>query len=255
MADLLLGIDLGSASSKAVLTDADGRIVATVSQPHALSMPRPGWFEQDAEAVWWRDALALCRALVPRADGRIAAVCVSGIGPCLLPTDDADQPLRPAILYGIDTRAAAEVRWLTERLGEAAILERCGNLLSSQAVGPKLLWLRRHEPAVWARTRRFFMAHTFVARRLTGAYVLDHHAASQYDPLYDLWAGRWREDLAAEIAPGVELPRLVWPREVVGRVTAEAAEATGTIDAWAEALSAGVTRPGSSCSCTGPRCS
>ena len=253
-ADLCLGIDIGSSSSKAVLTDAQGQVVATASVPHALSMPRPGWFEHDAEAIWWHDVVALCRELVPQADNQIVAVCVSGIGPCVLPTDSAGRPLRPAILYGIDTRAEAEVRALTEQLGEAAILEHGGNLLSSQSVGPKLLWLRRHEPAIWARTRRFCMAHTFVAQRLTGAYVLDHPSASQCDPLYDLWTGRWRADLAGEIAPGLELPRLVWPQEVVGHITPTAAAITGlpagtpvaagTIDAWAEALSVGVRCPG-----------
>lgn len=117
-----------------------------------------------------------------------------------------------------------------------------------------LLWLRRHEPDVWSATRRFFMASSFLVYRLTGGYVLDHHSASQSDPLYDLSAQAWITDLAAEIAPGLELPRLLWPTEVAGQVTAAAAAATGlakgtpvtvgTIDAWAEAVSVGATRPG-----------
>lgn len=252
--DLLLGVDIGSSSSKAALTDAAGRVIATASRAHALAMPRPGWFEHDSEAVWWRDFVALCAKLVPSAAGTIAAVCVSGIGPCVLPTDARGTPLRPAILYGIDSRAEEEVRAQTERLGEDAILEKSGNLLTSQSVGPKLQWLRTHEPDVWALTRRFFMAHTFIAMRLTGSYVLDHHSASQCDPLYDLRAGEWLGELARDIAPGLELPRLVWPQDVVGRVSDAAAGETGllpgtpvaagTIDAWAEALSTGVQAPG-----------
>src|SRR5690606_32714764 len=99
-----------------------------------------------------------------------------------------------------------------------------------------------------------FMASSLIVHRLTGEYILDHHSASQCDPLYDLSHGDWARDLAEDIAPGLELPRLHWPTEVVGRVTAEAAEATGipagtpvtagTIDAWAEAVSVGATRPG-----------
>jgi xylulokinase len=98
------------------------------------------------------------------------------------------------------------------------------------------------------------MASSFVAARLTGAYVLDHHSASQCDPLYDLGAGGWAHDWADEVAPGVPLPDLVWPADQVGAVTAAAARETGlpegtpvtagTVDAWAEAASVGVSRPG-----------
>jgi xylulokinase len=98
------------------------------------------------------------------------------------------------------------------------------------------------------------MASSFVVARLTGEYVLDHHSASQCDPLYDLEAGAWNAEWAEEIAPDVPLPRLVWPWEPAGEVTVAAASATGlpagvpvmagTIDAWAEALSVGVRRPG-----------
>jgi len=100
-------------------------------------------------------------------------------------------------------------------------------VLSSQAVGPKLAWLRRHEPDVWERTRRFLMAHSFLVARLCGAYVLDHQSASQCDPLYDRRTGSWAQDWAKLIAPGLQLPQLVWPAEVVGEVTAEAERETG----------------------------
>ena len=254
MTELVLGIDIGTASSKAVLAGPDGAVIAEAERPHGLSLPRPGWAEHDAEAVWWADILALCRELLPgRADG-VRAVCVSGIGPCLLAADENGAPLRPAILYGIDTRAEAEIAELAERYGEEKILARCGSPLSSQAIGPKLLWLRRHEPDVWARTRRWFMASSFVVHRLTGEYVLDHHSASQADPLYDLGEGAFIEPWAEDVAPGLPLPRLVWPGEAVGEVSAGGAEATGlrpgtvvaagTVDAWSEALSVGVRRPG-----------
>jgi xylulokinase len=250
--ELLLGIDIGTASSKAVLARPDGDIVARAQREHALSLPRPGHAEHDADAVWWADVVALCRELV--GEEPPAAVCVSGLGPCLLPCDASGAPLRPAILYGIDTRATAEIAELTERYGEEAIVARGGSALSSQAVGPKLLWLQRHEPDVWARTARCYMASSYAVARLTGEYVLDHHSASQCDPLYDLAGERWAEDWAAEIAPGVPLPRLVWPAEVAGELTAVAAAQTGipagtpvmagTVDAWAEAFSVGVRRPG-----------
>jgi xylulokinase len=254
VSDLLLGVDIGTSSSKGVLVRPDGTIVATTQRPHELSLPRPGWAEHDAETVWWADFVAITRELADREGGQITAVGVSGIGPAVLPVDAAGQSLRPAILYGIDTRATQEGDELTQRFGAEAILARGGTLLTSQAGGPKLVWIRRHEPDVWAETRRFHMAHSLVIERLTGEYVLDHHSASQLDPLYDMTTATWAADWAADAVPGLELPRLAWSNEVVGRVHVEGAKATGipvgtsvvagTIDAWAEALSAGVRDPG-----------
>jgi xylulokinase len=255
--DLVVGLDIGTSSTKAVAVDANGTVVAARSAPHGTSQPRPGWFEQDAEEVWWRQPSELLRSLL--ADERVTpaavrTVGVSGLGPCLLACDQHGSPLRPAILYGIDMRATAEVAELTARFGAGRILARAGSALSSQAVGPKLLWLQRHEPEVWARTARWFSASSFLVERLTGEYLLDHHTASQFDPMYDIRAQGWAADWAAELSPGVALPRLAWPGEIAGQVTTAASAATGlpagtpvlagTVDAWAEAHSVGVRRPG-----------
>ena len=251
---LLLGVDIGTASSKGVLVRDDGTVVATATRPHEVSMPHPGWVEHDAQAVWWADFVEISQELTAAAHEPLAAVGVSGIGPCLLPVDDEDRPLRPAILYGVDTRAQVQIEELTRALGEQAILERCGSVLTSQAVGPKLAWLRANEPDTWTATRRFLMASSFLVRRLTGAYILDHHSASQCTPLYDPVQHRWIQEWTELIAPGLELPELRWPSDVVGEVQATAAEQTGipagtpvvagTVDAWAEATSVGVTAPG-----------
>lgn len=252
---LLLGIDLGTASSKAVLTTLDGTIVATMTTPHTMSMPRPGWAEVDAEAVWWADTVQLSRKLVAEAGARpIAGIGVSGVGPCLLLCNRDGAPLRPAILYGIDMRATAEISELTDRYGADEILVQCGKQLSTQAVGPKMLWVQRNEPHVWSRSARWFNSSSFITNRLTDEYVLDHHTASQCDPMYDLRNRRWHDDWAGELSAGLPLPRLAWPGDVIGTVTARAAATTGlragtpvtagTVDAWAEAFSAGVRRPG-----------
>jgi xylulokinase len=254
MGGYLVGVDMGTGSTKGVLVQSDGTVVATASRPHQMSLPRPRWAEMDAESDWWGDTVAVIAELVSRVDAaEVLGVCVSGLGPCLLVADEQDRPLRAGILYGIDMRATEEIAELTERYGPEAILERCGKELSTQAVGPKLLWLRRHEPEVWARARRWYSSHSFVVTRLTGEYVLDQHTASQCDPLYDLRANDWASDWSDDVAPGLERPRLVWPSEVVGTVTERAAAVTGlrvgtpvcagTVDAWAEGFSAGVRAP------------
>jgi len=257
MTQLVIGLDIGTSSTKAVAVEPGGSVVAVVTGRHTISAPRPGWFEQDAQAIWWEQSRLLLRELL--ADERvggspIAAVGVSGMGPCLLVCDAAGMPLRPAILYGIDVRAATEIDELTARLGAARILDRAGSALSSQAAGPKLLWLQRHEPEVWARTAGWYSASSFLVARLTGEYVLDHHTASQFDPMYDIHDQSWATEWAPALSPGVPLPRLAWANEIAGTVTRAAAAATGlpagtpvlagSIDAWAEAHSVGVRLPG-----------
>ncbi len=247
---MFLGVDIGTASSKAVVVDGDGTVRASATRPHATSSPRPGWFEHDAEGVWWTDFCALTGEVLAAVPGeRIEAVSMSGIGPCALVADAAGTPLRAAILYGIDRRAEREIDDLTEMLGEDRVLRLTGNRLTTQAVGPKLMWLARHEPDGWRRARRWYCASNFLAGRLTGEYVLDHYSASTSDPLYDLTTMDWWPEAWGAAAPGIERPRLAWPGEIIGEVLPTAAEQAGlpagtpvlagTIDALAEAYGAG----------------
>ena len=248
---MFLGLDVGTGSSKAVVVDERGVVVASAARPHATASPHPGWFEHDAERTWWADAVALVREVIAPVGGeRIAAICVSGIGPAVLVADAAGRPLRPAILYGIDTRAEAEIAELADVLGERELLARTGNVLTTQAVGPKLLWLARHEPRVWERARRWYSSSNWLVARLTGEYVIDHYTASTADPLYDLTTLDWWDDGCERAAAALEQPRLAWPGDVVGEVDRRAAAETGlpagtpvlagTVDAMAEAYSAGV---------------
>src|SRR3989304_4046390 len=108
-AQYLLGLDLGTYESKGVITTPTGEVVASAAEGHALSLPRPGGAEHDAEKIWWHDFVTLCRRMLDQSgiDARqIAGVGLSAIAPCVLPLDWRGRPLRPAILYGIDTRAA-----------------------------------------------------------------------------------------------------------------------------------------------------
>lgn len=247
---MFLGVDIGTASSKAVVVGADGIVRASARRLHSTSSPRPGWFEHDPEAVWWADFCALTRDVLSSFPGeRIDAISVSGIGPCALLADATGSPLRPAILYGIDRRAELEIDELTESLGDELVLRRTGNRLTTQAVGPKLMWLARHEPGTWRNARRWYCASNFLAGRLSGEYVLDHYSASTSDPLYDLTTMDWWPEAWDVAAPGIERPRLAWPGEIVGEVLPAVSAETGlsagtpvlagTIDALAEAYGAG----------------
>ena len=257
MTGLTLGVDIGTFESKGVLVDADGTIVAQAARPHRMLVPRPGWAEHRAEEDWWGDFVAITRSLLaaPEVGGRpVRAVAVSGIGPCMLPVDAAGRPLMNAVLYGVDTRASRQIEALNARLGEEAILAFGGNALSSQSVGPKILWLRQEAPDVWARTAKILTCSSYLTMKLTGAIVIDHYTAANSTPLYDIERRGWSDALGSDIAPLSMLPDLMWSSDIAGTVTAEAAAATGlaegtpvtcgTIDAAAEAVSVGTLAPG-----------
>ncbi len=253
---LLLGVDIGTSSTKGVLCAADGAVLDTVVIEHETSFPRPGWAEHDADGLWWADFVAVTRLLTSgHCTGTdVGAVAVSAIGPCMLPVDAEGRPLRPAILYGIDTRATAEIDWLNERIGADAIFALAGMALNSQTVGPKILWLRRHEPDLFARTAWIHSASNYVTFKLTGEHVMDYHTASYYAPLFNIETLAWDPRFAGHVIDLDRLPRLGHATEIAGGVTAQASAETGlpvgtpvtfgTIDAAAEAVSVGVQNPG-----------
>ncbi|UBV44421.1 FGGY-family carbohydrate kinase (plasmid) [Deinococcus taeanensis] len=255
---LLLGLDVGTYSSKGVLVTPAGELVAQQVVTHTLSMPAPGHVEQDADGVWWADAQQLIRALLQGVDpARVAGVACSAIGPTVLPLDSHGRPLRPGILYGVDTRAQAQIDALNRELGEARLFAHSGMALTSQATGPKIRWLREHEPGVWARTHTLTTASSYLTYRLTGRHVMDHHTAAHCMPLYDPRTRQWSPAFSAAVLGDRDLsrlPDLAWSDERAGEVTPEAGALTGlrpgtpvavgTVDALAESLSVGVRAPG-----------
>jgi xylulokinase len=255
--EYLLGVDVGTHSSKGVLVSIDGEVAADHAIPHGMSMPRPGCFEHDADGVWWHDLVEIVRRLLAKSridPAQIIAVGTSAIGPCVLPVSAEGKPLRPGILYGIDTRSTAEVAHLEQVLGRQNIFDRSATNLDVQAAGPKILWIRNHEPEIYARTRWFLTSQAYLVYKLTGVPSIDIYSACCYAPLFDIYNFGWYPDVADHITPADRLPKAHWSCEIVGEVTDTAAAETGlapgtpvitgTIDAAAEAVSAGVARFG-----------
>ncbi|MDN5599722.1 MAG: FGGY-family carbohydrate kinase [Brachybacterium sp.] len=253
-ATVALGVDVGTASTKGVLVALDGTILRSAVREHTVQRPAPGQVEMDAE-IWWAEFVSIVQELTAPGDATVTAVGVSGMGPCVLLTDEGGAPVRPAILYGVDTRAEEQIHRLTNVLGREEILAHCGALLTSQSAGPKITWVAENEPEVYARARRVFMPASYLAFRLTGEYVMDHISASQSPPLYSLRRQDWHADWSMRAAPGLELPRLRWPGAAAGTVSSEISGQvpglptgipviSGTIDAWTEAVSVGATSPG-----------
>jgi xylulokinase len=252
-----LGIDIGTYESKGVLTNIDGDVIASAATPHEMIVPQPGWAEHRAKEDWWHDVVKLCRELLAVSGvdaGAIRAVACSAIGPCMLPVDATGEPLTNGILYGVDGRSAREIDELTDEIGESVLIAKCGNALTTQSIGPKILWLKNNRPAEYANAEKILTSTSYVVHQLTGEYVIDHYTAANFSPLYRVAERDWSTELTSRIIGTDKLPRLHWSCDIAGEVTPLAAEqtglavgtpvTTGTIDAAAEALSVGVIEPG-----------
>ncbi|PYP98103.1 MAG: xylulokinase [Gemmatimonadetes bacterium] len=226
-ADLFLGLDVGTSSVKSILISVDGGVAAVATAPLSLDTPRPGWAEQDPEA-WWDASRTVIRAVVDqRPNARVAAVGVSGQMHSSVFLDKRGAVIRPALLW-CDGRTTAECREIETRAGGETQLRNwvCNPALEGFTL-PKVLWLRNHEPAAFARLATVLLAKDFVRLRLTGSIATEPSDASgtlMFDPAHMRWS---REILdAVDLAPSL-LPAVAGSAEVLGQVTKEAAAVTG----------------------------
>jgi xylulokinase len=215
---LLLGVDVETTATKAVLLDPDTGPVASGERPVQLRSPIPGYAEESPDE-WWLNVVALCRELC---SGReVAGVGVTGMVPCVIPLDAQRSPLRPSIQQN-DARAVKEIDELRRRLADARVLERTGSPLTQQSVGPKLLWLAKNEPETWARIALIIGSYEFVASRLVGEAFVEANWALE-SGLFDLETGDWGADLleACEttrgLLPPVRRPTRWWVRSLLRR--------------------------------------
>lgn len=256
MADAVIGIDIGTQSTKAVLVGRDGAILAQASCAYAPDTPRPNWAEQHPDV--WLAAVERCLAEVARhaAPADVKAVCVSSLyGGSGVPVDSDVKPLHPCLIW-MDRRAEAQVAWVKTQTDLGRLRAVTGNGVDSYYGFTKMLWLRTERPDVWERTALFLPPNAYVIHRLTGEIAVDHSSAGNIGGVYDVSARNWsREMLDALGIPHRMMPqRLVAPTDTVGGLTAEAAArlglAAGTpvvaggVDAAVATFAAGVVKPG-----------
>lgn len=209
---LFLGLDVGTTGTKCAVIDARGAILATATAAHRVSYPRPGWAEQDPEA-WWRasvtatrEALATAAMSVPDAAARIEAIGLSGQMHGLVALDAGGAVLRPAILWN-NSRSAAICRRLHMREpGLATLLRHTGNRVFPGFQAPKLLWMRDHEPAAFARTAKALLPKDWLRHRLSGAFMTEPSDASG-TAVFDCAARDWSREMLAIMG----LPRALFP--------------------------------------------
>lgn len=252
-----MGIDVGTSQTKGLIMDGECRILWQAGVKHGMEHPQPGWYEHDAERVWWHDVCQVSRQLLDMSQlppERIAAVGTSTLGSDCLPVDRECRPLRKAILYGIDARAQEEIQWLTGYYGPERVKKLFGRPICSGDVAAKILWIKNHEPQVYERTYKFLTGSSYLTAKLTGNYVVDQFLGqASFRPLY-----RENGEINGEECPLYcrpdQLARAAPVHAVAGSVTPRAAEETGlcpgtpvitgTGDSSAEAISTGVLGPG-----------
>ena len=251
----LLGIDVGTTSTKMILANAHGRIVAEESRASLLNSPHHTWAEEDPE-LWWRNVCALVPEVLQQASVKpagIAAIGTCGMVPALILLDAEGNVLRPSILQN-DARAIDEIAAQQRDTIGADILARTGSAITQQSIGPKLVWLRKHEPAVIRRTAHLMGSYEYITSRLTGVFTIERNWALE-SGLFDLHMEDWDDSLLrlARIERSW-LGEVHWPADVIGRVTPAAARATGlaegtpvvagSADHVASAFSAGLRQQG-----------
>ena len=252
----VIGVDIGTQSTKAVLVSKDGVILAQAQRGYAPETPHPNWAEQEADI--WLDAVEQCLAEVARATAgsTVSALCISSLyGGSGIPVDAELRPLYPCLIW-MDRRAEAQVEWVRAHVDLARLGEITGNGVDSYYGFTKMLWLRDERPEVWAKTALLLPPNAYVIQRLTGEIAVDHSSAGNIGGVYDLARRRWSTEMLGALGiPEAMMPaRLVDSTDAVGGLTAAVASRIGLpagipvmaggIDAAVATFAAGATEPG-----------
>ena len=252
---MLLGLDVGTGGTRAVLVDKEGSVVASAAVEHEpFRVAHPGWAEQDPED-WWRAAQGAIRQVI-EASGltAIEAVGLTGQMHGAVMLDAAGKVLRPSLIW-CDQRTDEECKWLHATIGRERLIELTANPALPNFTLTKLLWVRKHEPEIFARIEHVLCPKDYVRYRLTGSYAMDVQEASG-TLLLDVAHRRWSSEVARIAGiPESWLPELFESPEVCAKVSESGAGATGVAagtpvvagagDQGAGAVGMGILEPGS----------
>jgi xylulokinase len=251
----LIGLDIGTTSTAGIMIGLPDRVLGLATRPVGLRSERPGWAEEDPRQ-WWSNVCEVIRELLELSGvpaEAVGGVCAAGMLPAVVLLDRENRLLRPSIQQS-DGRCADEVAELRAEIGEPTFLSRTGNGINQQLAAGKLRWLEKHEPAVFGQIATVFGSYDYIGWRLTGERVVEQNWALE-SGFVEIANRRVCDDLVSLAhIPRPALPRVVAAHEIIGRVTPEAASATGLLpgtpvmggaaDLIASALAAGVHRAG-----------
>jgi xylulokinase len=223
-----LGIDSSTTATKALLVDASGTVVGVASSEYSYETPQPLWTEQNP-GLWWQGTVESIRQVLAQTEVQpedIKGVGMTGQMHGLVLLDADGEVLRPALLWN-DQRTGAECDQIREIVGRDRFIQITGNDALTGFTAPKILWVRNHEPEVFAKVRQILLPKDYVRFKLTGEYASDR-AGGSGTILFDLASRDWSpEILEALDISGEWLPRTYEGTAVTGTLSAEAAQATG----------------------------
>jgi xylulokinase len=223
-----LGIDTSTTSSKALLIDEQGNVIAVASNPHTLQTPKPLWSEQDPRE-WWEAVAASIKSVLEKAGiggERVGAVGLTGQMHGLVLLDEAGNVLRPAILWN-DQRTQSQCDEIHQIIGKEKFIQITGNVALTGFTAPKILWVKENEPEVYAQAKHVLLPKDYVRLKLTGEYAMDK-ADGAGTVLFDLKARDWSDEvLSALDIPRTWMSKTFEGTEFTGYVTEEAAALTG----------------------------
>ncbi len=251
----LLGIDVSTTATKAVLIDERGNLIATGSTEYSFETPRPLWSEQDP-ALFWTGTVASIRHVLEQArvdPAAIVAVGLTGQMHGLTLLDAHGEALRPCILWN-DQRTGAQCAEIEERVGKARVLQLTGNPVLTGFTAPKILWVQEHEPEVYRRTAQILLPKDYARYKLTGGFFGDVSDASG-TALFDVGQRRWSDEMLSALdLPRTWLPEVTESPVISARISQSAADATGLVagtpvvagagDQAAQAVGSGIVRQG-----------
>ena len=224
----LLGIDVSTTATKALLIDESGVVVETASTSYSFETPRPGWTEQHPD-LFWQGSIQSIRAVLEKsgvAGTEILAVGLTGQMHGMVLLDAGGEVLRPCILWN-DQRTAAQCREITERVGAARVLEITGNPVLTGFTAPKILWTSEHEPESYRRVAHILLPKDYVRYRLSREFFSDVADASGTS-LLNVARREWSEEMLAALGiPRSWLPEVTESQVASSRISREAALATG----------------------------
>ena len=238
--DYVLGVDLGTSGTKTVLFNRAGEAVASHTVEYPLYQPQNGWAEQDAQD-WLNAAVTTIREVIARSGvdaASIRGLAISGQMHGLVLLDAHGEPLRRAIIW-CDGRTQDECEEITRQVGRERLIEITANPALTGFTAGKILWVRRHEPDVWAKTRCILLPKDYVRYKLTGVLAQEISDASGMN-LLDVPNRCWSQEVMEKLALNPALfPPLVESCAVAGRITAQAAAQTGLCEGTIVAGGAG----------------
>ena len=221
-----IGIDLGTSAVKLLLMNADGKIEKIASREYGLSFPHPGWSEQNPYD-WYEQSVDGLKELLSECDKtQVAGISFGGQMHGLVTLDEKDHVIRPAILWN-DGRTSEETNYLNEVVGRNRLSEYTANIAFAGFTAPKILWMQKNEPQLWARVKKIMLPKDYLAYRLSGTFCTDYSDASGM-LLLDVKNRCWSKEMM-EICHVTreQLPDLFESYEPVGTLKPEIAEELG----------------------------